>query len=63
MGKTCLYQTLKEKDTSLSINFKKSNQSNASSRKFAKSLTDDFENQLKMICVLVFNIKFSEKYT
>ena len=53
IGKPCLYDILKEKDTNLSMNFKKSN---ASSRKFAKSLSDDFENELKMIFVLAFKI-------
>ena len=41
--KLFVYRCQQEKETILSMNFKKSN---ASSRKFAKSLTDGFENQL-----------------
>ena len=40
--KLFVYRCQQEKETILSMNFKKSN---ASSRKFAKSLTDDVENQ------------------
>ena len=50
--KLFVYRCQQEKETILSMNFKKSN---ASSRKFAKSLiTDDFENQLCQ-CIYRFN--------